>query len=36
MIYLLDTNVLSEVIKPRPAEGIATWMRAQPPHYTTP
>lgn len=30
MIYLLDTNVLSEAMKPRPAAAIASWMRAQP------
>ena len=30
MIYLLDTNVLSETMKPRPAAEIAAWMRAQP------
>lgn len=30
MRYLLDTNVLSEVMKPQPAEGVATWMRSQP------
>ncbi len=30
MIYLLDTNVLSETMKPRPAVAVATWMRAQP------
>ena len=30
MIYLLDTNVLSETMKPRPAAAIAAWMRAQP------
>ncbi len=30
MIYLLDTNVLSETMKPRPAAEIALWMRAQP------
>ena len=30
MIYLLDTNVLSETMKPRPAAAIASWMRAQP------
>ena len=30
MIYLLDTNVLSETMKPRPATAIAAWMRAQP------
>ena len=30
MIYLLDANVLSETMKPRPAAAIASWMRAQP------
>jgi predicted nucleic acid-binding protein len=30
MIYLLDTNVLSETMKPRPAAEVAAWMRAQP------
>jgi toxin FitB len=30
MIYLLDTNVLSETMKPQPAAAIASWMRAQP------
>jgi len=30
MIYLLDTNVLSETMKPRPAAAVALWMRAQP------
>jgi toxin FitB len=30
MIYLLDTNVLSETMRPRPAAAIAAWMRAQP------
>jgi predicted nucleic acid-binding protein len=30
MISLLDTNVLSETMKPRPAAAIAAWMRAQP------
>jgi toxin FitB len=30
MIHLLDTNVLSEAMKPRPAAAIASWMRAQP------
>lgn len=29
-MYLLDTNVLSETMKPRPAEALAAWMRAQP------
>lgn len=29
-MYLLDTNVLSEAMKPRPAEALAAWMRAQP------
>jgi predicted nucleic acid-binding protein len=30
MIYLLDTHVLSETMKPRPQAAIAAWMRAQP------
>ena len=30
MIYLLDTNVLSEVMKPKPAIAVASWMRALP------
>ena len=30
MIYLLDTNVLSETMKPQPAMAVASWMRAQP------
>ena len=29
MIFLLDTNVLSETMKPRPDAAIASWMRAQ-------
>jgi predicted nucleic acid-binding protein len=31
MIYVLDTNVLSEVMKPTPSLAVATWMRAQSP-----
>lgn len=31
MIHLLDTNVLSETMKPRLAAALASWMRAQPP-----
>ena len=31
MIYFLDTNVLSEVMKPTPSVAVATWMRAQSP-----
>ena len=31
MIYVLDTNVLSEVMKPAPSVAVATWMRAQSP-----
>ena len=31
MIYVLDTNVLSEVMKPTPSVAVATWMRAQSP-----
>ena len=30
MILLVDTNVLSETMKPRPDAAIASWMRAQP------
>ncbi len=30
MIYLLDTNVLSEIMKPAPSVEVAEWMRAQP------
>lgn len=30
MAYLLDTNVLSEVIKPRPAPQVVAWFAAQP------
>ena len=30
MIYILDTNVLSETMKPRPAAAVASWLRAQP------
>ena len=30
MIYLLDTNVLSETMKPGPSTAIAAWMREQP------
>jgi toxin FitB len=29
MPYLLDTNILSNVTKPAPAEQLLTWMRAQ-------
>ncbi len=29
MPYLLDTNVVSESIKPRPAERVVTWLAAQ-------
>ena len=37
MIYVLDTNVLSETMKPQPAPALAAWMRAQPARslYTT-
>jgi len=31
VIYVLDTNVLSEVMKPTPSVAVATWMRAQSP-----
>jgi len=27
--YLLDTNIISNVVKPRPAETLLTWMSAQ-------
>jgi toxin FitB len=27
--YLLDTNVISDVIKPRPSEALVTWMADQ-------
>ena len=30
MIYLLDTNVLSETMKPQPATAVASWMRSRP------
>jgi len=29
MTYLLDTNVVSESIKPRPADRVVTWLAAQ-------
>jgi len=29
MAYLLDTNVVSESIKPRPADRVVTWLAAQ-------
>ena len=28
--YLLDTNVISELMKPRPARGVAEWIEATP------
>ncbi len=31
MIFLLDTNVISEAMKPRPSPAVASWMRAQAP-----
>lgn len=31
MTYLLDTNVLSELRKPRPAAGVTNWIAATPP-----
>src|SRR5580698_2558348 len=31
MIFVLDTNVLSEVMKPAPSVAVARWMRAQSP-----
>jgi predicted nucleic acid-binding protein len=30
MIFLLDTNVLSETMKPAPSSAVASWMRKQP------
>jgi predicted nucleic acid-binding protein len=27
--YLLDTNIISNVIKPKPSEALLTWMAAQ-------
>lgn len=30
-MIVLDTNVLSEVMKPRPAEKVVEWLAAQPP-----
>ncbi len=32
MIYLLDTNVVSELRKPRPHGGVAAWRRSVPAH----
>jgi len=29
MRYLLDTNIISNVIKPRPSESLVTWMAEQ-------
>ena len=34
MAYLLDTNVVSEVIKPRPAPQVVAWFASQP-HAST-
>jgi predicted nucleic acid-binding protein len=31
VIYVLDTNVLSDVMKPSPSVAVAAWMRAQSP-----
>jgi len=31
LIFLLDTNILSAVMVPRPAVQVATWMAQQPP-----
>ena len=31
MTWLLDTNVLSEMVKPRPDANVEAWMRAQSP-----
>ena len=30
MAYLFDTDAISEVLKPRPAAGYATWLAAIP------
>ena len=30
MIFLLDTNVLSETMKPTPSPAVASWLRKQP------
>ena len=30
MIFLLDTNVLSETMKPAPSAAVAAWLRKQP------
>ena len=30
MRYLLDTNVISEAMKPRPDVGVGEWLRSQP------
>lgn len=30
MIFLLDTSLLSEVMKPAPAESVAGWLRRRP------
>jgi predicted nucleic acid-binding protein len=27
--YLLDTNIISDIIKPQPSESLVTWMAAQ-------
>jgi len=29
MRYLLDTNIISNVVKPRPSQSLLTWMAAQ-------
>ncbi|MEP6620013.1 MAG: type II toxin-antitoxin system VapC family toxin [bacterium] len=29
MAFLLDTNVISELVRPRPDEGVVRWTRAQ-------
>lgn len=36
-MIVLDTNVISELIRPRPHAGVAAWVAAQPRHnlYTT-
>lgn len=30
MSYLLDTNVVSELVRPRPDQGVVDWIRATP------
>ena len=31
MPFLLDTNIISETVRPRPDSGVITWMERQPP-----